>query len=298
VQYHDRKVWITESAFILNKKVKINNKFLYFLLKINEKKIVNLEKGSVQKFISKQDLLDFEINIPNILLQEQDILVDEFSFLESQIIKERERFYELERISSSIVYFSDYTKWNIVQLKDICTIKIGKPITKTELDKSGKFSVIGGGKRIMGHHSKYNFENVITIAKIGSSGFVNIWFGKVYVSSNCFVLTDNKIPIEIMYCVLKSQEKYLNTLAIGTCQPNINTEELLQYKVFIPPFSDYDELTMRVKEHLQKIERQKLFITELEILLSRRIEGVFYNASINNNQGGSDSDNNNHQKFF
>ena len=64
------------------------------------------------------------------------------------------------------------------RLEDLCTLKTGDLVVKSECD-SGKIPVISGGKLPMGYVNRYNFDGEnITVARCGGAGFVDWHKGK------------------------------------------------------------------------------------------------------------------------
>ena len=85
VKWHDLPFWSGGHLYTLEikNKVLINNKYLYYLLKCNEKKITKLQKGSSLKNIQKKDLEKMNISyLTNI--NEQILIVKFLNVIEKQ----------------------------------------------------------------------------------------------------------------------------------------------------------------------------------------------------------------------
>ena len=85
VKWHDLPFWSGGHLYTLEikNKILINNKYLYYLLKCNEKKITKLQKGSSLKNIQKKDLEKMNISyLTNI--NEQILIVKFLNVIEKQ----------------------------------------------------------------------------------------------------------------------------------------------------------------------------------------------------------------------
>lgn len=99
VNFIKNNFWAGGHCYILNKKIEINYKYLYQLLKFNEVNIMDLRVGSGLPNIQKSAINNYKINIST-TLEEQQKIADFLSSIDSKIEsieKELERLKEFKR---------------------------------------------------------------------------------------------------------------------------------------------------------------------------------------------------------
>lgn len=75
------------------------------------------------------------------------------------------------------------------KLGDICEIKRGERVVKSELLKDGCYPVISGGVSPMGYLNVYSRESeTITVAQYGTAGYVNWQTTKFWTNDVCYCL--------------------------------------------------------------------------------------------------------------
>jgi type I restriction enzyme, S subunit len=144
-----------------------------------------------------------------------------------------------------------------IELSEVCEFKNGQNITKNKLI-DGEYPVIGGGKKPLGFHNKYNTnENTIIISKDGAyAGYVSKYDTKTFIS-NHGIYIDNfneNILKDYMYYYLKlSLQDKLYKLQTGAAQPGIKKENVGTLKVPIQSI----EKQNKIVEFLDKLFTNK-----------------------------------------
>lgn len=83
-------------------------------------------------------------------------------------------------------------------LQDVCDLRAGERITTAMMSDKFEFPVMGGGEKPTGYYSNYNFQNVVTIARAGSAGFVSLQKNKFWATDVCFIASA-KSEVDIKY---------------------------------------------------------------------------------------------------
>ena len=98
VQFNNVKFWSGGHCYTIeNIKPTINNKFLYYYLKYNESKIMNLRIGTGLPNIQKKDLEQFKVAIPNFKIQIQITHILNCIETKLNIEKELLTLYQLQK---------------------------------------------------------------------------------------------------------------------------------------------------------------------------------------------------------
>tara|TARA_Y100000780_G_C13695839_1_gene422051 strand:+ start:8780 stop:11293 length:2514 start_codon:yes stop_codon:yes gene_type:complete len=144
-------------------------------------------------------------------------------------------------------------KVEIKELEEVCEFKNGKNITKKDLIK-GAYPVIGGGKKPMGYHNKYNCdENTIVCSSSGAyAGYINKYSNKIW-ASDCMSITPNNTKIlneNYLWNYLKSIQYKIYNLQSGSGQPHVYSRDLKKLKIPVPPL----EIQETIIKEIEKIE--------------------------------------------
>jgi type I restriction-modification system DNA methylase subunit/restriction endonuclease S subunit len=148
----------------------------------------------------------------------------------------------------------DNVEWKT--LGELCEIKNGKTITKSQL-KEGVIPVIGGGKyAIVGYHNVHNVdEKTIIISKDGAyAGFVSMFDYKVLVSNHGLYL-DNVTGINnhYLYYYLITIQEQIYSIQKGSAQPGVDKNDLSRIQIPVPSL----EVQQRVVDICAMVEENK-----------------------------------------
>ncbi|WP_016829209.1 restriction endonuclease subunit S [Ureaplasma urealyticum] len=272
--YHEGKISLTDNCFILsriNKKI-AKVKYVFYLLKLNEdKKIRSISHGTTRKIINKTDLDNLIIYLPSIEIQNAIISIIEpieksiktINLLQTKIglfIEKTFNFINDNLVNSDLIEFS---------LKDLLNIKRGLPITaKDLLNNPGSYPLISASSKnngIFGYFNDYMYDGKnITISMNGNAGCIFYQIGKFSANSDVLVLSNsnkNLTNIDYIYYLLKTKEKEIQNLAIGTTRFRLGNSVIEKFKVLLPnieiqeKFSKIVEPLLNLSTKANKIEK-------------------------------------------
>lgn len=177
--------------------------------------------------------------------------------------------------------------WSIYKLDNICTIKKGEQLNKTELDSFSIYPCLNGGTEPSGYTKKWNTgENTITISEGGNScGYVNFIKHKFWSGGHCYTLLDLKPNLlnDFLYQSLKGVQSKIMDLRVGSGLPNIQQKAIKKFKVLIPDsiqeqqkiasvLSKIDEAIAQTEAFIVKYKHIKTGL--IQDLLSKGIDGA------------------------
>ncbi|WP_324673345.1 restriction endonuclease subunit S [Mycoplasma sp. 888] len=160
---------------------------------------------------------------------------------------------------------------------DISTGKYIKP------DKSltNGFKIINGGKTPLGYTDNYKFENCITIARVGTAGYVDYINEKFWLSDSCFALkncNNNLVNDKFAFYYLKNSENELKKLSNGGVLKALNISDLRNLKIKLPPLETQNKI-VNILENFETICKDlKIGLPAEEIKRQQQYE--FYRNSI------------------
>lgn len=129
----------------------------------------------------------------------------------------------------------------MTQLIDIARIEKGQQINGLQLNEEGKYYYLNGGIVPSGYTSDYNTnKNTISISEGGNScGFVKYNLEKFWSGGHCYTLTVDELKVnkKYLYFYLKSKEKDIMKLRVGSGLPNIQKSALASFCVKLPDIS-------------------------------------------------------------
>ena len=176
--------------------------------------------------------------------------------------------------------FNNETKNSFIKLNEICSIKKGKQLNKSDMIENGKYYVLNGGKEPSGYTNSWNVkENTITISEGGNScGYVSFNSEKFYCGGHCYYLTFKTTDFDLNYLFhyLKYIEPKIMRLRVGSGLPNIQKGDVENINILKKEFGKQKEigdflesinikisLILREKEELELFKKgllQKMFI--------------------------------------
>ncbi len=227
---------------------KVNNLCLYHILKSYEKDIMKLGVGSGLKNIQLKALKDFEIPLPP--LNEQIAIANILSgldrylcALDALILKKEgvKKALSFELLSQRKRLKGFNQAWQRVRLGDICEIVKGQQINKISLNNTDKYPVINGGIDFLGYTNKFNVsKNTIAISEGGTCGYVRFMTSNFWSGGHNYSLQkiSNKVNNLCLYHILKSYEKDIMKLGVGSGLKNIQLKALKDFEILLPPLNE------------------------------------------------------------
>ena len=284
IKWHDLPFWSGGHLYTLDINDKnINKKYIYFLLKANQKFIMKLRNGSSIPNIQKQDLNKFFLFHSN-NLNEQEKIAKFFSLLDQQILLLENKLQLIEQIRlflNNSLYKNTYKngdeyfleellknpkKEPIKDVSEYTPIKImlnGKGFIKSNLDvkitdKGRKYYERSSGELIIGLQ---NFHNK-------SIAILDDQFLKPIMSSaiaSFISKTDDDLFIIKEMLLNKNHQNYILNNASGTGQKEYTVNKILQTKIKLPS-----------KEIQQNYKNKFIKIDLLIELLNKKIKILNY----------------------
>lgn len=125
-------------------------------------------------------------------------------------------------------------KWEVKKLGEIADIEKGEQLNRETLTESGAYPVYNGGISPSGYTNKWNTEiETIIISEGGNScGYVNYIKERFWRGGHCYKVKPN-IEKEFLFHLLKSLEKNIMNLRVGSGLPNIQRGRLLSFELSI-----------------------------------------------------------------
>lgn len=128
--------------------------------------------------------------------------------------------------------------WNFSTLGQLVKVKKGEQRNRSELDEKGMYPAWNGGITPSGYTDVWNTkENTITISEGGNScGFVNYCKQKFWCGGHCYSLINknNQISDQYLYFYLKTYEKRIMSLRVGSGLPNIQKGDIENFEITYP----------------------------------------------------------------
>jgi type I restriction enzyme, S subunit len=248
VNFMREPFWAGAHCFIIKPiRKKVLNRFIYFILKQNQDKLMNAKLGAGIPGLKRGELKSLKIPIPPISVQEEIVkILDHFTYLDLELkneLKARKKQYNYYRQK-----LLNYDHLETKPIGDIVVnISSGKNKTKS---KNGNYPVYGS-TGIIGFSDSFNYTGKkILVARVGAyAGKVNRIDGEYDVSDNALIINlKENYDIDFMYYFLINEN--LNQYAKGGGQPLITGKQLKELKVPIIPLSEQE----RIVEILNKFD--------------------------------------------
>ena len=192
-------------------------------------------------------------------------LIDERISTQNKIIE------DLKKLKSAISerLFKD-TKGDVITLSEICDIVKGEQINGELLSEHGKYYVMNGGTDPFGYYDNYNVEvYTISISEGGNScGYVQFNKCPFWCGGHCYSIqniADNVYNL-YLYHYLKTEEKVIMKLRIGSGLPNIQKKDLATFKIKLPTSEQQKAISdiLSLLEQKAEIEEQMLIAMQAE----------------------------------
>ncbi len=240
---------LAPNAILLRTK-KANLKFLFyaFLDTWFQKQLINIITSSAQPKFTKTDLRDLLIPLPP--LNEQIAIANILSGLDRYLCALRALILKKEGVKKALSFellsqrkrLKGFNQaWQRVRLGDICEIVKGQQINKISLNNTDKYPVINGGIDFLGYTNKFNVsKNTIAISEGGTCGYVRFMTSDFWSGGHNYSLQkiSNKVNNLCLYHILKSYEKDIMKLGVGSGLKNIQLKALKDFEIPLPPLNE------------------------------------------------------------
>ncbi|OKB23190.1 restriction endonuclease subunit S [Helicobacter pylori] len=135
--------------------------------------------------------------------------------------------------------------WQRVRLGDIAEIVKGQQINKISLNNTDKYPIINGGIDFLGYTNKFNVsKNTIAISEGGTCGYVRFMTSNFWSGGHNYSLQkiSNKVNNLCLYHILKSYEKDIMKLGVGSGLKNIQLKALKDFEIPLPPLNEQNAI--------------------------------------------------------
>ena len=273
------------SGFILRArpiKEDINSLFFAYYLRSDKSRsnIIKYSSITTRALISGSNLYKMKVRMPKI--DEQNKIAGFLSAIDKKIelLEKKLVLYRELELTIKKNIFNNFKNCSFVKLNQICSIKKGKQLNKSDMVENGGYYVLNGGKEPSGHTNSWNVkENTITISEGGNScGFVSFNHEKFYCGGHCYYLTlkEDNLDLNCLFHYLKFIEPKIMSLRVGSGLPNIQKGDIENIRILEIDYEKQKELGIffesidkkisficKEKEGLKNFKRgllQKMFI--------------------------------------
>ena len=250
---------------------KVDDEWLMQLLKtakLNYCYNVNGE-GGVRVYLFYPNFARIRVSLPS--LTEQKKIACFLNLLDERISTQNKIIEDLKKLKSAISekLFKD-AKGDVITLSEICDIVKGEQINGEFLSEHGKYYVMNGGTDPSGYYDNYNVEAyTISISEGGNScGYVQFNKCPFWCGGHCYSIqniADNVYNL-YLYHYLKTEEKAIMKLRIGSGLPNIQKKDLATFKIKLPTSEQQKAISdiLSLLEQKAEIEEQILIAMQDE----------------------------------
>ena len=252
-------------SFIVNKS-KLNNLFLYYLLKTNIENIKSLGTGTTFAEVSASTLRNMEFTIPE-SVEEQHQIASILSSLDDKIELNIQMNQTLEATAQEIFkeWFVKFNypgfdgkllnelpiDWRKVKLNEVLEIKYGRDHKHLE---EGLIPVYGSGG-IMRYANKalYNNDSILIPRKgtLSNLFYLNKPFWSV--DTMFYTIFKNEFVGKYLFYLLKTMD--LASMNVGSAVPSLTTEVLNKLEVMVPSDKILKEFEVVISSFFLKIEK-------------------------------------------
>ena len=254
-KYNEENPCMISSLYVCFKtNPKIDNDWMMQLLKTPKMNFyynINGE-GGVRIYLFYPNFARIKTSYPT--LKEQQKISSFLTLLDERISTQNKIIEQLQSLIKGIYdkVFANFSEYNT--LSTICKIQKGQQVNGEELSEYGEYYVMNGGIEPSGYYDKYNtLPNTISISEGGNScGYVQFNTVPFWSGGHCYSLQDINIEYSthFVYHYLKSKEKEIMALRIGSGLPNIQKKDLEKFP--IPVLSL--EIQISIVNGINKIE--------------------------------------------
>lgn len=231
-----RPVSLAMNLFLLRMKPTVNQRYVYYYLKHNEKYLKTFAQGSVTKTITKENVKRFPLVVPPLDVQ------NKIDYILSLFYK---KILTLENINKNLTKLSSIIFINLMEksdefleLNECCKfIKGKKPKETSEYPQSNfldylTIDVLSNQSQMYAYDEKgilANEYDILMVMDGASSG--KLFYGKSgLVGSTLAKLNVEEKYLEIVYQFLKQSEKFISDNTTGSAIPHTDKGLVLNLK--------------------------------------------------------------------
>ena len=235
-KYNEENPCMISSLYVCFKtNPKIDNDWMMQLLKTPKMNFyynINGE-GGVRIYLFYPNFARIKTSYPT--LKEQQKISSFLTLLDERISTQNKIIKQLQSLIKGIYdkTFANFSKYQT--LSAICKIQKGQQINGEELSEFGEYYVMNGGIEPSGYYDKYNtMPNTISISEGGNScGYIQFNSVPFWSGGHCYTIQciSPEYNILFVYHYLKSKEREIMALRIGSGLPNIQKKDLEKFPI-------------------------------------------------------------------
>ena len=231
--------------------------------------IRRIAQGTKIYSINSKNFSECYIGIPS--KGEQKKIATLLRLIDERIVTQNKIIEDLKKLKSAISerLFKD-AKGDVITLSEICDIVKGEQINGELLSEHGKYYVMNGGTDPSGYYDNYNVgAYTISISEGGNScGYVQFNKCPFWCGGHCYSIQNiaDNINNLYLYHYLKTEEKAIMKLRIGSGLPNIQKKDLATFKIKLPTSKQQKAISdiLSLLEQKAEIEEQILIAMQDE----------------------------------
>ncbi len=237
----------------------LNSSFLFQNLSKRYLEIRNLSNQGGQENLSGTIIKSINVSYPS--LSEQEKIVSFFILIDQRIEAQNKIIEQYKSLIKGIYTYLLGESDKYRKLGELCQIKKGEQVNRTELLDDDKYYVMNGGITPSGFYHSYNTKaNTISISEGGNScGYVQYNDVPFWSGGHCYTLEDIDKGIDDRYLFhyLKANEPQIMALRIGSGLPNIQKKDLSHFCIPMPSLLNQKEISDTLDKIILKIELEK-----------------------------------------
>lgn len=237
---------------------KLDNKFLYYILRNKLDVIDSFYRGAGIKHPSMHSVLTLEIPLPPLAIQQEIVSVlDSFTSLiekmkEEVALRKKQMEYYREKLING-------QKTTIKQFKEIGTVDRGQRVVRKELETKGTIPVYQNSLIPLGYFFKNNYPaNTTFIISAGAAGEVGYSTTPFWAADDCFVPNSSSCDNKYLYNIFKTKENYLKSKIRGGAIKRLSREVIETLEIPVPPLAQQHRIASTLDlfdTYIQKQER-------------------------------------------
>jgi len=279
VNFFDVPIYASDCTTIKSKNEnKLLTRYVYHMLKGQQDKIYEFQRGGAQPHVYSKDLIPFKI--PLLPLEVQERIVEEIENYQN-IIDGAKKVVENYKPS-----FKIEKEWKMIELRTVCELINGRAYSQEELLEKGKTPVLRVGNFFSNKgwyysdldldEDKYCDKGDLLYAWSASFG-PKIWNGpKVIFHYHIWkVKINNLINKMYLYHLLDKKTDEIKATGHGIAMMHVTKGGMEKMKIPLPPFPIQKQIVANIEEEQKLVDANKKLIEIFENRIKEKISEVW-----------------------
>ena len=239
--------------------------------------IRRIAQGTKIYSISSKNFAECYIGIPS--KDEQSKIARLLALIDSRMATQNKIIEQLQSLIKGIYdkVFTNFSEYNT--LSTICKIQKGQQVNGEDLSEFGEYYVMNGGIEPSGYYDKYNtMPNTISISEGGNScGYVQFNTVPFWSGGHCYSLQyiDIEYSTHFVYHYLKSKEKEIMALRIGSGLPNIQKKDLEKFLIPVLSLETQKSIVNGINKIETKLKHEKDILSAYQTQKAYLLRNLF-----------------------